>query len=297
MKRITLILIFLINLLYGQNIELKSLNKLINLNIATNYECKINSFDINNRVFVAVGYVFDDETLKNKACLIIYNIDKEELIKEEIYSKIDSLYKIIPYNDKYFLLGAELLPEDQNIGRSYADKGFTGLLLKLNKDFSIEEKVEINLDGFGNVRDFQIHDNKIVVLTSVKNSTIYDNNLYVKLYLKRFDTNLILLENLELKANDYLANNFYIDKDKYIVTDNYHQRICQFNKNGYIENCLNSNQDNEILKIENLKRTYKKQYEITVFDFNSKYALNQKTNYNEKLNQYINNIHLYKIGE
>ncbi|MCG3664611.1 hypothetical protein L5F09_02495 [Aliarcobacter butzleri] len=53
-----------------------------------------------------------------------------------------------------------------------------------------------------------------------------------------FDTNLELLENLELKTNNCLANSFYINEDKYIITDDYHKKICTFNKNGYIEKCL-----------------------------------------------------------
>ncbi|WP_419678057.1 lysozyme inhibitor LprI family protein [Aliarcobacter lanthieri] len=211
---------------------------LSHINFGLKTDCQINSFINKDKLFIGIGSIFNDETLKNKACLIQYHIDKKELIKEEIYSEIDSLYKIIPYNDKYFLLGAKLLPEDKNIGRSYADKGFTGLLLKLNKDFSIEKKVEINLDGFGNVRDFQIDNNKIVVLIAIKNSTIYDEELFATLFLNTFDTNLELLENLELKTNDCLANSFYIDKDKYIITDDYHKKICTFNKNGYMEKCL-----------------------------------------------------------
>ena len=217
---------------------LNSIEPLNNTNFELKTNCRINSFINNDKLFIGVGSIFDDETLENKACLIKYDISNKQLIQEKSFPNIHSFYKIIPYNDEYFLLGTKLLAEEYNIGRSYADRGFTGLLLKLNKDFDIEKEIEIELSGFGNVKDFQIDNNKIVVLIAIKNSTIYDEELFATLFLNTFDTNLELLENLELKTNDCLANSFYINEDKYIITDDYHKKICTFNKNGYMEKCL-----------------------------------------------------------
>ena len=200
--------------------------------------CQINSFISKDNLVIGVGYIFDDETLKNQACIALkYNIENKKSIQKESLLNIDSFYKIILYNDEYFLLGTKLLPEEYNFGRSYADRGFTGLLLKLNKDLNIEKEVEIELNGFGNVKDFQIYENKIVVLAATKNSTNYDEELFATLSLKTFNTNLELIDNLDLKTNDYLGNSFYIDKNKYIITDNYNKKICTFNKNGYMEEC------------------------------------------------------------
>ncbi|MCR1814722.1 hypothetical protein [Aliarcobacter butzleri] len=220
---------------------LNTLNAIETLN-STNFDlktnCQVNSSVNNDNLFIGVGYIFNDETLENKACFIKYDISNKQLIQEKSFTNIHSFYKIISYNDEYFFLGTKLLAEEYNIGRSYADRGFTGVLLKLNKDFDIEKEIEIELSGFGNVKDFQIDNNKIVVLIAIKNSTIYDEELFATFFLNTFDTNLELLENLELKTNDCLANSFYINKDKYIITDDYHKKICTFNKNGYIEKCL-----------------------------------------------------------
>ena len=228
---------------------LNTLNAIETLN-STNFDlktnCQINSSVNNDNLFIGVGYIFNDETLENKACFIKYDVSNKQLIQEKNFQNIHSFYKIISYNDEYFLLGTKLLPEEYNVGRSYADRGFTGLLLKLNKYFNIEKEIEIELNGFGNVKDFQIDNNKIVVLTAVKNSTIDKEELFATLFLNTFDTNLELLENLKLKTNDCLANSFYIDKDKYIITDNYHKKICTFNKNGYIEKCLDFNENDKI---------------------------------------------------
>ncbi|MCG3696015.1 hypothetical protein L5F39_00195 [Aliarcobacter butzleri] len=206
---------------------LNTLNAIETLN-STNSDlktnCQVNSSVNNDNLFIGVGYIFNDETLENKACFIKYDISNKQLIQEKSFPNIHSFYKIIPYNDKYFLLGTKLLADEYNIGRSYADRGFTGLLLKLNKDFDIEKEIEIELSGFGNVKDFQIDNNKIVVLIAIKNSTIYDEELFATLFLNTFDTNLELLENLELKTNDCLANSFYINEDKYIITDDYHKK-------------------------------------------------------------------------
>lgn len=217
---------------------LNAVETLSNTNFELKTDCQIDSSINNDNLFIGVGYIFNDETLENKACFIKYDISNNQLIQEKSFPNIHSFYKIIPYKDKYFLLGTKLLAEEYNIGRNYADRGFTGLLLKLNKDFNIEKEIEIELSGFGNVKDFQIDNNKIVVLIAIKNSTIYDEELFATLFLNTFDTNLELLENLELKTNDCLANSFYINKDKYIITDDYRKKICTFNKNGYIEKCL-----------------------------------------------------------
>lgn len=228
--------IFILYLLFLNTLNaIETLNN-INFDLKTN--CQINSSVNNDNLFIGVGYIFNDETLENKACFIKYDISNKQLIQEKSFPNIHSFYKIIPYNDKYFLLGTKLLADEYNIGRSYADRGFTGLLLKLNKDFDIEKEIEIELSGFGNVKNFQIDNNKIVVLIAIKNSTIYDKELFATLFLNTFDTNLELLENLELKTNDCLANSFYINEDKYIITDDYHKKICTFNKNGYMEKCL-----------------------------------------------------------
>ncbi|KLE06497.1 hypothetical protein [Aliarcobacter butzleri] len=208
--------IFILYLLFLNTLNaIETLNN-INFDLKTN--CQINSSVNNDNLFIGVGYIFNDETLENKACFIKYDISNKQLIQEKSFPNIHSFYKIIPYNDKYFLLGTKLLADEYNIGRSYADRGFTGLLLKLNKDFDIEKEIEIELSGFGNVKDFQIDNNKIVVLIAIKNSTIYDEELFATLFLNTFDTNLELLENLELKTNDCLANSFYINEDKYIIT-------------------------------------------------------------------------------
>lgn len=228
--------IFILYLLFLNTLD--AVETLSNTNFELKTDCQIDSSINNDNLFIGVGYIFNDETLENKACFIKYDISNKQLIQEKSFTNIHSFYKIIPYNDKYFLLGTKLLAEEYNIGRSYADRGFTGLLLKLNKDFDIEKEIEIELNGFGNVKDFQIDNNKIVVLTAVKNSTIDKEELFATLFLNTFDTNLELLENLELKTNDCLANSFYIDKDKYIITDDYHKKICTFNKNGYMEKCL-----------------------------------------------------------
>lgn len=289
----TLFKIFISYLLFS-NI-LNAFEPVNNINFELKTDCLINSFINNDKLFIGVGLIFDDETLENKACFIKYDISNKQLIQEKSFPNIHSFYKIIPYNDEYFLLGTKLLAEEYNIGRSYADRGFTGLLLKLNKDFDIKKEIEIELSGFGNVKDFQIDNNKIVVLIAIKNSTIYDEKLFATLFLKTFDTNLILLENLELKTNDYLATNFYIDEDKYIIINSYHNNICLFKKNGYMEKCLNSNENNKIVETEKLKSFYIKEFEVTAFDFNSKYTLTQKNNLNKESDQ--NNVYLYKIGE
>lgn len=236
--------IFILYLLFLNT--LNAVETLSNTNFELKTDCQIDSSVNNDNLFIGVGYIFNDETLENKACFIKYDVSNKQLIQEKNFQNIHSFYKIIPYNDEYFLLGTKLLPEEYNVGKSYADRGFTGLLLKLNKDFNIEKEIEIELNGFGNVKDFQIDNNKIVVLTAVKNSTIDKEELFATLFLNTFDTNLELLENLKLKTNDCLANSFYIDKDKYIITDNYHKKICTFNKNGYIEKCLDFNENDKI---------------------------------------------------
>lgn len=228
--------IFILYLLFLNT--LNAVETLSNTNFELKTDCQIDSYINNDNLFIGVGYIFNDETLENKACFIKYDVSNKQLIQEKNFQNIHSFYKIISYNDEYFLLGTKLLPEEYNVGRSYADRGFTGLLLKLNKDFNIEKEIEIELNGFGNVKDFQIDNNKIVVLTAVKNSTIDKEELFATLFLNTFDTNLELLENLKLKTNDCLANSFYINEDKYIITDDYHKKICTFNKNGYMEKCL-----------------------------------------------------------
>lgn len=297
MKKILLICILCFNLLSATE-QSKNFED-ISLNIETTIQsaCSINHFIIVDEIFfLGVGSIFDDSTLESTACIVKYNMKTKTLIENRSFLNIDSFYKILNYKNHYFLLGARELSKEENSGKSYADKGFTGILVKLNNDETVQKQIEIHLNGFGNVKDLQIEDDQIIILSAIKNSTIYDNDLYATVCIKKFDTNLLVLDNLQLKTIDYLADNFYVEKDTYILIDRYHDKICPFNKDGSIETCFDFNDNkNEIVKIEKMKNFYSKYHHISAFDSTFHYALKKEMKYEPTLDQSINIQYLYKL--
>lgn len=299
MKKIFFIFIVFFNFLYAFE-QLENFTSIhLKTKIELQSECHVNHFIIANEIFfLGVGSIFDDSTLKSTACVIKYNIKTKELIDNKSFNNVDSFYKIISYKHHYFLLGSRALSEQENIGRSYADKGYIGVLIKLDMDEAIEKYLELPLNGFGNVRDFQVNDDQIAVLSVIKNSTIYDNDMYATVNINYFNTNLLFLNTIQIKSKDYLADALYIVRDIHILTDNYHNKICAFNKVGLLETCFDFNDNtNEITKIEKLKKFYSKNYQISAYDITFHYALKQEIRYEQKLNRYLNIQYLYEIGD
>lgn len=297
MKYFCLFFALVFNLLAEQHLnDCDTMTLKTQLNIQSG--CFIHHFIIQDEIFfLGIGSIFDDSTLKSTACLTKYNIKTQEVVINKSFDTIDSFYKILPYNNSYFILGAKALPEEYNKGRSYADKGFMGILIKLNHDEELEKYAEIPINGFGNVKDFLIKENKIIVLTAIKNSTIYDDNLYATLELRHFDTNLLFLNTLHLQTKDYLANSLYAKNEDFLLVDNYHNKICTFNQGGLIEKCFDLNDTvNEIAKVEKMKKNYSKKYQISAYDPTFHYALKQEIRYEQKLDLYLNIQYLYEIG-
>ena len=143
MRYFYLIVLLLANLTAEQNIQdCDAITLKTQFNMQS--KCHINHFIIKDETFfLGVGDIFDDSTLKNTACLIKYNIKTKEVIINKSFDTIDSFYKILLDDNDYFILGAKALSEEYNKGRSYADKGFIGILLKLDHNEKLEKYAEI----------------------------------------------------------------------------------------------------------------------------------------------------------
>ncbi|ADG93804.1 hypothetical protein Arnit_2151 [Arcobacter nitrofigilis DSM 7299] len=298
MRKIFLILIFLSGLVFAEKIKYE-LDKETMKTIRS--KCGFNSFIFSNKIVIGVGNIFNDTTTKRTACIVKYNTKTNKIIYEKSFKNMDIFYKIIRYKNELFLLGAKSFQDEYNIGRAYSDKGFIGYLIKLDSDSGIikqERKIDIN--GFGNVKDFQISNDKLNVLYIIKKSTSYDNEIYADILINTYDTNFTYLKNLQLKTKDYLANDLYIDKNSFIITDKFNNKLCKFGYKGYKQECYinnnrNDNNINEIFNIEDMKKTLYDKYNISTFNSTFTYAIKKEFKYILQTNKQINNQYLYKI--